>query len=307
MAHGFSFKFNKRRKRGGKKAKYRQQMLSTNTVTKIASKVARLEAAKNRISLVKRNYLFPEALGIPVYTPTTNVFSNGLPCDWLGYRVRMMRVPLQDVDMVVNAPEFDDPLTQDNEFLDGDGLAQGQITKSQHGRRTGNVIKLSGIGINIRLRLPPGTGMTTHSPDPKLFGKVEFKWAVVLWRSNQMANPLIHPEVHELLEYRPWGYTPKLDIDLSRFHKDVKIRTLMSGKTTLRQTDSNQVDRYISRFLRLKDPIEIKYQVGDQNGTASESWRCYFVCRSNVPASDADYDSVRPQVVACSKCFYYEP
>lgn len=305
------YKRKYRKKKG--KAKYRQQMLSTNTVSQIARKIAKAEDRKNRITLVSRLYLFPENANDPVYDMNSNEFGNGLPIDYQGKMVRLMKIYPQDIRMAPLIQPLDDPLTAGNDSGAGDsGNAYGLAETTIHGHRTSETVKMTGCSIDIRVRLPPGFGETEHDENnggPKLFGAVKFRYAVVLWRNRAMDNPQTHPDVRALLPWKGFGYSSALDIDHERYPKDDVIRTLLKGEVTLRQTDSHQVDRTIRRFVKLKTPVTFKWDVEDQAGLSSKSWRCYFVCRSNVPSvlANSPYDIVTPKVIAATKCYYYEP
>lgn len=315
-----SFRYNSKRTRGKRKqkAKYRQQLLSTSTVAKIAKKVHRIEAAKERTKLINRLFLFPEIVqGVPatqVYNILTNEYGNGIPIDYLGEQVRLMRIRAQDIDFVTAVPpSLDDPLTVKNETLPGTGSGVGLPTQVRHGHRIGNAVKLTGCALDCRLMMKQSDGELETPGTNHPFGKVTFHWAIVLWKSAASENPATEPSINELLPYRemdPFGHSSVLDQDAERIDQQIVTRTLAKGKVVCRQTFNESKMIRFKRYVKLKNPIKFTYEEGSQNGVETTGWRAYFVCRSNVPSvqnpqSDG-YEALRPFCNACVKMYYYD-
>lgn len=320
----FSFKYSKGKRRKKGKGKYRQQMLSTNTVSKIATKVAKIEAAKTRINLIKRNFLFPGAFQNGqdpfVYDKNINEFGPGLPLHWTGRIVELSRIRHVDIATVANAVVQDDPLTQaeENTIAAQDGTNVLMSVQSPHGRRSSNQVKITGVSLHVKAsckRLLDDATESGYDSLP-LMGATEIRYAVIAWRSD---NPQINqtgagdrPRIEYVLPWKTFGYSSKLDVTEERTHHDTKYKTLLRGTMRLNPQGNGRTQREKSQFVRFKDPILINYEDFDQEGMEPTNWKIFAVFRSNVPfvangLTQGDYTAALPKVLACSKLFYYEP
>lgn len=318
----FSVKFNGRKRRKKGKGKYRQQMLSTNTVSKIATKVAKIEAAKTRINLIKRAFIFPAAFqgGQPpfVYDNLTHEFGPGLPVHWTGRIVELSRIRHRDSATVPNQAVLDDPLTQAEEDVvaAGDGPNMIMPVRSPHGRRTSTQIKLTACSLHVKAaceRLQDSGDQLGFDTLP-LMGATEIRYSIVAWRSedpatNQQGQGDL-PQVADVLPWKTFGYSSKLDIDEERDHNDTKYKTLLRGSIKLNPSGKNRVQAEKSHFVRFKDVILLNYLERDQEGSMPTTWKICAIFRSNVPelaGAQGDYVAATPKVLAVSKLFYYEP
>lgn len=306
----------------GKKAGWRQQKLAINTVKKVAKEEAKKVLSKERNIFIKRNYLWHKYLhiensfiSITAENPWNNngVLEKYEQIDYDGRAVLLSNIPAVDIEIIANDPQADEKQTGNvNENLDGDGIAQGMPTQSIMGRRTKNILKLQSLSATLRLRT-----LMNHADNDDSRGFVKVKYAFVLWRDEGMnvpipqANPVRYPAPLPitLLSFRPFGYTSKIDHKIEGKQDTQKTRTLLSGETTLPRHNSRTTEKFVNIFKRFDNPITLKYAPDSQNGirTVGDSWRLYFVCRSDVSrGSDGDHSDLYPRVQVCTKLNYYE-
>lgn len=323
-----SIKFGKNGKR--KKAKFRQQMLSTHTVSKIATKMAQIEAAKSRITLISRKYLFPGQFDSSqgsseeptVYNQLTNEFGPGLPLYWTGRIVELSDLQKLDAAAVQNIARADDPETAVDEALEqtSAGVNTVAVITHHHNYRAGSQVKVTGFSVEIKAQIPRTADDISASAEKfsikAVLGSTEIRWAIVQWRSecdNNQTVPTFIPAVDTVLRWNTFGYSAGLDPLEERTHHDTKVRVLLRGKMFLKPNGNAKGFASQKRYIRLKKPVLMNYNLLDQSGQSPTNHKLYFVARSNIPfvagggSTLGDYEAATPFVLACVKMFYYEP
>lgn len=301
--------FNRSKKYCKKLSKYKKRQMSRMEVESIAEDVAEREIRSSRNVHLKRNYLWHH------YDPADNVFTElDVQGGWQdehyshinfeGRCVELSNIGKQDIEMVNNQPQNDDPETGENENLDQDGLAQGMTTRLAISRRTKAIIKIQSVSCLIRARMQLTADDT--------YGWVKIKYAFVLWKKEGMnlVNPngdFPKPDPINLLTILPFGYSHKLDSVEEEKLNTENTRILKQGEMTL-QVDQNQTSEKYGRLYRVfPNGLEIRYDPKSQNGqrTEGDSWKLYFVARSNVSSQEA-FLPIMPRLHVVTKVSFYE-
>lgn len=256
--------------------------------------IARQEIRKNRLNLVKRNYLFGE------YDPEHNEFADGLQIDFTGLVVPLSQIGLNDAAAIVNVPPTDIPETMEDENADGDGVNQVAEIQTRHGRRTTDSIKLTGASLDVRVKYVKDTTAETD------YDQVEVRYAILALkvRSTDAGVAFVDPPARRLLEWNPFGYSPALDTVLNQEMSEDIVKVICKGKTFVTANEMYTDIKFDNIYKRLNTPLTLNFAPGDQNGTTPLRWRIYAVFRSSVPAALDDY---QPIVHAAAKLYYYEP
>lgn len=285
---------NKKRRAGTSKlSDTRINTLVEKRMVEIAEKTVH----DNLKILTSRKYLFHR------YNPNTNEFTVFDPqrdlIDWTGSVVELSNIPKTDIQTRLNAPQADDPDTAVIEPLDGDGANQLMLGQAINGERWGDIIYIRSLSAQIRVR-----SFQLTSEDMNLYGQVKVKYAFVLWRDieENMDDAIVEPSASQLLRLNPWGYKGSLDKSLEMEFNALNSRVLCQGETILNVDENQTTERFTNIYKKFKKPIQISYDVEDQNGQKCNQ-KIYFVCRSTVPPT---YDDIKPSLYACTKVNYYE-
>lgn len=254
-----------------------------------------------------------------------NLYSPGTAVYYNGKILQIATIDKQDINVPVNLPADDaDPDLFNN--LDADGAAQGMVTESMHGRRMGEIVKITGFTVSVKAffaALQPlsqfseavGGGHQAAQPPnvPRQLETVVLKWALVGVRDDQavMGNLGDIPDIEALLPFPAWGYSKHLDLDEARFRQTIKLRTFVTGEFSVNIQNTRHKDKTATEFVRLPKPLEVKYAVNDQNGRVTRTWRFFLVLRSNVPhgpdgTQTHNYSAYAPLISAMTKTHYFE-
>jgi len=267
-----------------------------NTAYEVAAKrIAQEEIAKNRVSLVKRDYIFGD------YVPASNEYVDGVSIDFLGKIVYISDIDLIDNVTSVNVPKPDDPLTMDNEALDLDGVNQIAPTQNPNGRRNNNTVIFTGVSLELRGKIE-----RLLDADPMTYDNVKLQYEIIQEIPNVYNTPYVIPTVQQLMAWRGFGYTPKIDADAEELIRTAKRKTLLKGTMMLNLSEGNTDIKFDKTYVKFKRPIKIQYALGDQNGTDPILGGRIFLCiRSTVPNSA--HSKHKPIVHCATKLYYYEP
>lgn len=260
-----------------------------------------------------------------------NKYSAGRAIYYNGHLNLIATVDKTDVSMVANTPELQDPdlFVHIGEVADADGAQQGMFTQPIQGKRTSDSIRVTGFDISIKAlfravavleadhQLIGDMGPTEVPPAqppnvPRRIETVILKYAIVgtLRDQNIDLEAFADPVVRELLPFNTWGYNRLLDPYESTFEGWIKKRTFINGQLKVALSSTRDKDLTVFRSIKLKNPLVIKYDPTDQNGTRTYDWAFYLVLRSNIPVTDAtqtdDFSAYAPQVSVCTKLHYFE-
>lgn len=278
------------------KSKFMDKKINTQIEVRM-QQIAAKEVEKNRIMLINRDYFFG------IYDRINNKFSDGVLIDFRGRVCEISNIPKLDVNYVINAPQVDDPDTQEvNEQIDGDGALQGMPTVSIQGRRASDQIKITGFSVSNRVMLSAIPSALNDA-----FGKVEIRWAIVGVQTDELTSPLVEPANTEIFPWRPFGYSAVLDIDFTNQSRLHKHRIFMKGSYHLRHTMDFTQEKFYQHYLKLKTPCFVDYLPTDQNGQMPQNWKFYYCVRSNIASGPTNDDLYTPRLFSCVKLHYYEP
>lgn len=312
-----------------KRNKNRQQLLSVNTIERIAERIHKTEASKERINLVKRNYLYSSYVPEDNYWADTVAPAGGFAdetytqIDYTGRVTELSNIAQVDVNFLTNAPQNDDPMTgnvdEKSDDEDADGSGQGAPTESMNGRRLHAQIKISAVSAFLRVR------SLLMDADYDQYASISIRYAFVLWKNDGMniadgSGDFPKPTAKQLLQFNAIGFHRQLDASIVEAEDTQKIRVLCRGECSLTQTTLKTVEFTKRLFKKFDDPIIINYEPTSQNGqkTAGDLWKLYFVCRSNIPRGitvtnqgdplfgRATTHPYKPLVNVCTKVHYFE-
>lgn len=293
-------KGNKKRIKYRKRARGRSKLADKriNTLVEVRmEEVAKKEAAKVRINLIKRNYLFAHFnLTTYQWTPLGNNIDR-IP--FSGAVVELSAIPHADVEFIANAPPVDNVFTANDESQDGDGVGQGMPEKSLHGRRTSELVLLTGCSLNVKVTTP-------IAPAAPSLDSVTVRYNIVAWKHRDMDTATTTATAEMCLPWHPhaFGYSPSLDVRTRQLQTDEKIRVLAKGSLTLSSSTIRNNIKFGKCSARFKTPIYLDYRPDDQNGQFPKSWKILACFRSDVPDTML---AQAPRLAVCSKLYYYEP
>lgn len=313
-----------------KRNKSRQQMLSVNTIERIAERIHKSEASKERINLVKRNYLYSSYVHQDNYwisdpNTETGSFTNETytQIDYNGRVTELSNIGQVDINFNTNVAQNNDPMTGNvEEKLDdiaADGSGQGAPTEQMNGRRLQPQVKISAVSAFLRIR------SLLMDADYDQYASIQIRYAFVLWKDDGMNTPdasnnFPKPTAQQLLQWNPIGFHRQLDSAQVEAEDTQKIRVLCRGECSLSQTTLKTVEFTKRLFKKFDDPVIINYAPDSQNGqrTAGDLWKLYFVCRSNIPRGitvvlqtdplfgHSNTHPYKPLVNVCTKIHYFE-
>lgn len=308
-------KGNNYRRKKNYKAKKRQQLLSVDTVEKVAKQVVQNSQNQTRLTLIKRNFIS----GRP--DPDTNHMPEDefLRPHFGGTVVYISNIRKQDQATQIVVPAPNDPLTAENETdigVVGTNLIAPRTTL--HSQRTVNDVKLTGVSVQIRAKchdLFPRS--TANTPVDMLYPIIKVKYAIVLARWNGMeglqqlpdgSQGWYKPNADQLLRLNPLGYSKILDQTKEAYFSSLKVKRLVDGEFTLKPNTTYIDQKEVSKYIRFPKPILLSYDPTDQIGFGATKWKCYFVIKSNIPPPNVaeQYERQIPDVLACTKLFYFE-
>lgn len=295
---------NRRKKRyySNSKKKLFDKKINTTTETRIVEIVKKEIAVKHK-NLLKRTYIFCR------YNSDTNEFTITQPLqtdniDWDG-RAYQLRFPKIDVETRLNQPELTDVVESGNvnEALDNDGTNQLMIGDDIQGYRWGDVIYIDHLIAKIRVRslmLDPEDENYQHA-----FGSVKIKYAfvVVTVDPNDASAILLNPTPKQMLRMDPFGFSPKLDVNIANQNKMLNKKVLIQGTTTVNMNNDATSEQYFTIKKKLEKPLMVKFDPEDQNGIKCDK-QIWFVARSTCPVSQPEY---KPSLFVCALASYYEP
>lgn len=305
--------------------------------------LAQKEIKKSIVHLVDRNYYFGTR------DPDSNSYTGGRRIYYSGHSEQIAEIDKADIDMPANLPDVEPDAMQHQGSnpaqdvgyaeADGGGGLQGQITKTHHGTRFSDVIKISGFKVSLRIAFdrlptleyvappqgqnaPPATAWWQRDPTSGAYIRslpetIVFKWAIVQVFDNQASvNPTLQgrPDIETMLAFKPWGYDSRLDVNMRNNELWSKIRTIGSGSVSYNLNSQRGKDMTVEKYYKAGykgRPLTVDYLPTDQNGQQLVSSRFFFVCRSNVPQPEgnvlnARYDMFAPRIHLCLATNYHE-
>lgn len=295
-----------------------------NTLTeRVAVRVANRQIAKQRRSLVLRNFLWGS------YDPVANEWEelnnvptqynliswNGISSDLLFY------IQKEDVEMQAAQLQANHPHTEMNEAAPpsgpdigapAPGLARGTTDTIKSGYRTSSVIFVTSLSAKLKININNHKIIhadgTSVGPPGVTRGYLEWAFVVVTLPQPipdvNYAPPLSNPTADKLLPISSWGYNSLLDTQESSRKNELKRRVVARGKLRFSYDDVQEKQHYKTCSVNLKNPIMIKFDPKTQLGNATNK-KIYFVCRSTIP-EDPAFNDKKPSVFAVTKLFYYE-
>lgn len=299
--------------------------------------LAKAEVRKNQINLIDRNYYLGSCDPLTnkwTHTQNSRIFFNGAI-------IQVCKIDRQDITMVLNNPDPADPLEAPPMEQDNDGVQQGQMIHTMHGRRVGDTVNINAFSYSLKVfadRTPnehdypaPGTpGQTPNSIGLAAWHQMflrdatgeyvnylpetitlEYAIVQVFDEDAAVAPPLAQtPTIQQLLPKFPWGYSSKLDDQWKNEQLFLKKRVLDKGQLTFQSRADLNRDKTIRRYVKLKNSLKLKYLPADQNGVQLVSSRIFFVLRSNIPQRALtqliDYSPFAPKCALVFKTHYNE-
>lgn len=289
-------------RRTSSKRRKTSRVSSRREIVSIAKKVAQQLDEKNRITLVKRNYLWAD------YEAESNRFGAGEYATWVGRVVELSNIRTYDSDFKTTVVQIDDPDTQMDESAPaGEISGVGFPTVGVQGRRFGQQVKIVGGDMHMRALFPEA-----ELSGDNLCPKVKLIFGIYAWSSPNMdlssQQIFPKPDAKALCRLPTFGYTKVLDRDENALRLNQKVRKLCEG-TMIVQLDILQ-RREKRKFIsfKLPEPLLLDYSALDQTGQACKTWKIFACVRSDTPVSTAsiDYTEYQPIVGAVTRLFYVD-
>lgn len=276
-----------------------------DTLYEIRSKEIAEQVLKGaRVMLCERQFLWGD------YSRALNEYGVGNLITWEGSCEAMHRIRKGDSALVANPAQADDPDTRMvNEQLEAalDGTYVSSPVISQHGRRNGQFVLVTGGSLDIRMKLPAIT--------QNIFKRVKVYFSIVQvtedWETLTTQGTIpVEPIARQLLTVRPWGYSGLRDDDLVFRNLTQKFnrKTLCSGMKTLRYSQLDCDLKFSKISFSFKKPKKLEFALLDQTGERTVKYRFYAVVRTEIPDSFGAGGQAEqiPQIHCVSKLNYFE-
>lgn len=280
------------------KGKLMDKKINTLLERKMVS-IANAEIHKNRIVLIKRKYHYL------VYDPITNQYRDGKEIDFPGDVQLLHDIPKMDINMVIAAPGPDDPDTEEKEHVPPWGAVHGMPTTPLQGTRQTDQVKLLSVTLGFRVLLKQ------TSQIDRVLGVCRIKYAIVGIQDEDigtLSSPLVLPSTKDLLPWKRYGYDRRLDIQDDVNQLKVKTRIFLKGSLDLKYNQNYNTEKFVTKFVKLNNPLLLTYDPVDQTGLTPTRWRIYLIFRSSVPRVQGyNFDNYYPVIHAWTKLNYYEP
>lgn len=344
-------KRTKWKKKYNKKAKIYKVSIAKLADKKINTLLEKriLEIAQDqKATLISRRYFGPSNANHNLFGSGTNDDIDPQSNSWRYTRFkRITSEPTIYTLTAIAKSDINQPLNNPIDPNDQDGVTQGMITESMHGKRQGNIIKIKGISVEFRLdhdfglndvtafqgNIPPLPDIARRKIRDFIIntgGKCTFYWKVIEVPSRP--NPIVLPlDKYEgaracmMNEVLPFGYSASLDKDIQSESRRLKYKVLLQGQTDLnipiKLTTASSVlhnfpiheitprKKTISKYVRFAKPITIVYAPTDQDGIEAENKIIYLVVKTDImtEGNDPMDQTVAPLMSCCSKVYYTEP
>lgn len=287
-------RFSRRRRRKKGRSSFGKKLLrnaKTSRIDSAAEKavaiIAEREAKKLMPSpLIFRRYLFAD------FDKETNIMNNGTRVTWEGEIVSLGQIPIMDNATVATYAQQVDPDIRPNpNYAFGINVIAPQ--RYFNGYRRGNRVKINNFQLGLRMWTDQiGVGVV------QALDKVFVKYAVIAVQQD-VANQelaLSVPAPEHMLDMKVFGFSSRLDYDLTEPKRPYKIRTLLQGGQVLNYSTVSKQTRQKEHFVKLKKPIVLEYEPGnpltgapmDQYGQkVIGPWKLFLVVRSSCPGTYA--------------------
>lgn len=170
---------------------------------------------------------------------------------------------------------------------------------SLQSKRTTNLIKITGFSIDLNV------GMNENASQPKIRNST-LSYALVKVYDDWSEDPGAIT-VDEGLKWKTFGFSSLLDSNDITEISTRKISNIIKGSCNLRAHDAYPINKSVSKYVKLKNPITMEYQNEDDVSGITDplKYRFYWVVRSNIP--DANDKEIFPTLVSSIKMYYYQP
>ena len=278
-----------------------------NTLFEIrAQEIARHEAAKTRVVLVKRNTWFGE------YKPLTNYFGRGVFLSFKGLVQELSRIRLVDIATMANVPVADNLQSTDFDEQKDQQADGTNVLAPQHdinGERTGQEVLITGCQIKVRAKYNEGGAFLEQ---PERVEDIIIKYAIYRVKEDWGATPTpTPPTAHQLMTWRPWNYCAAIDDDEQIATYRYKKYTCCEGELKMQARSAGQNVRFGSASVKFKKPHKLEFHLANQDGSLPRHYKYFLVLRSS--ASSENTGSVpeasvpKPEIMAFTRLNYYEP
>lgn len=290
-------------------------------IEKVAERIAKKEAKKAQIVLIKRNYVFAQFdprknLWSQLEDPSTNQPIPFKRVDYQGCLWCINRnIIMLDHSTNQSGNAVQDIQTQEDEVADGNVgtnlIAPAFI--SSHGRRHGHLIKLHSLSITLRITFDQQERdddeyLDDDNEGNSFYNRCELRYAIVRVKvTDQVQEDIDNNSELTAEDIFTWdyiGYSSKLDKTEQEIRKRYVKKTLARGRMFINYSRNNSFERTVRLFHKFKNPQIINYEEGDWQGMKPKNYRYYLVARSNAPSDNNLSDKLKPIIMACTKMYY---
>lgn len=174
----------------------------------------------------------------------------------------------------------------------------GQPITVGPGTRIGNTIKITGFQLSVRALLAENNSLATLDKCVVTLSIVQ-----LLDDWDQGAGP---PNIGETLPWYPFGYSKRIDSDISPESNNRNIKVLLEKSIKFRSTEMRAQTKTKKYFVNLNNPITVQYNTDDVAGDCNPTnYKFYLTARSNIPDLTAD-QNMFPKICTCLKTYYVE-
>lgn len=292
-------RFRRRRRRRKGKSSVGKKLLSDarrrGTNSKL-EKAVKLIAKKEALKLLPPNLVFRRFI-LADYSQALNEMSNYTTVGWDGTVIALGQIPITDMQTTsvaaIPAQVFDAALRPNPTYPYGVNVIAPLVT-GLDGYRSGVSVMIKNIAIGLRAR---------HSAQGATIPRYEhcfLKWAVVTTQDDAQSGIAWEPQPERILRMRTFGYSSRLDVDVTNETSRFKFKVLMKGTIKLNYKAEDVVETQIQRFR--KTNIRLEYDQTDAYGQqVIGTNKLFLVLRSNIPQADNAY---HPQVGGYFKLGY---
>lgn len=266
---------NRKKKKSTRAGKKLLREARTSRVDSAAELAVKLIAKREAAKLLPPNKLFRRYYFCD-YDGGLNTWTNPTALDLNGLVVHICQIPLIDNATMITQPPVSDPDMRPNvpNYLRGTNVLAPMFDQIKY--RSNSMITIKNINVGLRFYLQELGVATPERPF------IDVEYAVVSTSNTAQYGLTWSPPIDQILPYKQWGYSSRLD----RIDRDnsalFKWRTLAKGRVRLGWSDFNVREKRRSMFIKCNIPYE--YDPMDQNGQQVTGVnKIFLVIRSDTP------------------------
>lgn len=260
----------------------------TNSLLEKAVKIIAVREAKKLIppNLLFRRYYYQDYDGI------SHRFGVPTDLDMEGVLVHVVQIPLNDASTMVAVPPLSDLDMRPQIPLYPRGDNTIAVSVPQIGYRSSNTISIKSVSAQMIFRMAQ-----EEEPDE---ARVLITYALVATSNTAQYGLQWYPPVNQILPWKQWGYSSRIDVEARDDSALFKYRTLAKGSCYISASPDRPREIRRTLFKKLNMPYE--YHPMGQNGQrVTGVYKLWLVARARLFAGTEAQPTQKPTIAAVCK------